>query len=226
MEKLQAQWDAAWRELGAKPPAGVFAALVEHLTEPRRAYHNWRHVAECLAHLDSARHCCQRPAEVALALWFHDAVYDPKRDDNEALSADWAYRTLRQAGLPAEVAGRVCGLVLATQHDALPETADARVAVDIDLAILGAAPSRFDEYASQIRQEYAWVAEADFRNGRAEVLKGFLRRQRIYATDFFHRRLETRARTNLAKALSALSCASRADGAETEVSAPPSVGPS
>lgn len=204
MEQSLAEWNAAWRDLGAQPPAGVFAALLARLAEPRRAYHDLRHVKECLEHLDSARHCCERPAEVALALWFHDAVYDPQRQDNEALSAEWAAQKLRQAGISAETAGRVHGLVLATRHGPLPETADARVVVDIDLAILGAETARFDEYENQIRQEYAWVAEADFRHRRAAVLRDFLQRPRIYATDFFHGRLETRARANLARALTML----------------------
>lgn len=206
MEQSLAQWNATWRDLGAHPPTGVFAALLARLAEPHRAYHTLRHVKECLAHLDSARHCCEHPAEVALALWFHDAVYDPQRHDNEALSAAWAGRVLGQAGIPAKTTGRVRNLVLATQHDSLPENADARVIVDIDLAILGAETARFDEYESQIRQEYAWVADADFRRGRAQIVQGFLQRPRIYATDFFHGRLEAQARANLERALSALSC--------------------
>ena len=81
---------------------------------------------------------------------------------------------------------------------------DAALLLDIDLAILGAAPARFDEYERQVRAEYAHVAEADFRAGRARVLAGFLARPRLYATEAFHGALEQRARANLARSLATL----------------------
>jgi predicted metal-dependent HD superfamily phosphohydrolase len=84
---------------------------------------------------------------------------------------------------------------------------DTQLLLDIDLAILGAAPERFAAYESQIRAEYAHVPEADFRSGRAQVLSGFLARPRIYATAAFHDALEHRARENLAKALAVLAAA-------------------
>ena len=73
--------------------------------------------------------------------------------------------------------------------------------LDVDLAILGAAPGRFDEYERQIRAEYAHVPEAEFRAGRRKVLQGFVERERIYVTDAFHDALEARARANLQRSL-------------------------
>ena len=147
----------------------------------------------------------RRPAEVELALWFHDAVYDPQRKDNEERSADWARASVLAAGCSAEIAGRVAALVLATKSHAAPAgDADAALLLDVDLAILGAAPGRFDEYERQIRAEYAHVPEAEFRARRKQVLQGFVERQRIYATDAFHDALEARARTNLATSLADL----------------------
>ena len=103
----------------------------------------------------------------------------------------------------ADVA-RIERMILATKHDAIPEDGDARLLVDIDLAILGSAPGRFDAYERQIREEYAWVPEADFRAGRARLLRSLLDRPRIYATDWFHDRLEEKARANLERSLRAL----------------------
>jgi predicted metal-dependent HD superfamily phosphohydrolase len=191
-------WRRLWGELGAREvPGGLFNQLVAAYSEPHRHYHTLQHLRECLAHLDAAATLARRPAEVELALWFHDAVYDPKRQDNEERSADWAARSLRAAGCEEAVARRVQALVLATRGHAASDDADTALLLDVDLAILGAAPARFAEYERQIRAEYAHVDDAAFRRGRAAVLAGFQARPRLYLTQAFHDALEQRARENL-----------------------------
>jgi predicted metal-dependent HD superfamily phosphohydrolase len=200
-----ASWQRLWRELGADPvPLGLYNQLVAAYSEAHRRYHTLQHLRACLVHLDAAATLAQRPAEVELALWFHDAVYDPRCADNEERSAEWAWRSILAAGCEEEIAQRVQDMVLATQgHDASDDP-DTRLLLDIDLAILGAAPARFDEYEAQIRAEYAHVAEPQFRAGRAQVLAAFLARPRIYLTSAFHDALEHRARENIGRSLAAL----------------------
>ena len=117
------------------------------------------------------------------------------------MSADWAQRVLAEAGAPAEVVQRVHALIMATRHSEVPATPDAKLVVDIDLAILGAAPARFDEYELQIRDEYGFVPEALFREKRGEILRGFLQRPAIFSTPAYAARFEAQARNNLARAL-------------------------
>jgi predicted metal-dependent HD superfamily phosphohydrolase len=95
-------------------------------------------------------------------------------------------------------------LVLATRHNTTPESPDARLMVDIDLSILGASWPRFDEYEAQVRREYSWVPDPAFRNARVKILRAFLDRPSVYATDFFRERLEAAARSNLAGSLTRL----------------------
>jgi predicted metal-dependent HD superfamily phosphohydrolase len=175
-------------------------------SEPQRHYHTLQHLRECLAHLDAAASLARRPAEVELALWLHDAVYDPRASDNEERSADWAARSVRAAGCGEEVAQRIAALVLATKsHEAAADAdADTQLLLDIDLAILGASPARFAEYGRQIRAEYAHVPEGAFRERRKRVLSAFLARPRIYATAAYHDALEQRARANLRAAIDTL----------------------
>lgn len=63
---------------------------------------------------------------------------------------------LQAAGVSVsvEVQTRVHTLIMATEHTAASLAGDAALLVDIDLAILGAAPTRFAEYERQIRQQY------------------------------------------------------------------------
>ena len=194
-----AEWHRMWMALGSPSMhGGLFNQLVRAYGEPQRHYHTLQHLRECLAQFEAASMLARRPAEVELALWFHDAVYDPQRKDNEERSAEWARASVLAAGCAPEVAERVAALVMATKaHVAPGDDPDAALLLDIDLAILAAAPARFAEYEKQIRAEYAQVPDADFRAGRARVLEGFLARDRIYVTDAFHDALEGRARSNL-----------------------------
>jgi len=202
------RWRAAWLALDANPPDGLLAEVVLRYREAGRHYHTLQHLGECFAMLDGARHLAERPAEIELALWFHDAVYDTRAHDNEGTSAAWAERSLIAGGVSRVVGRRVSELVLATRHDAIPGDDDTRLLVDIDLSILGAAPPRFDEYEQQVRQEYAWVPDDAFRIGRARVLSAFLERATIYNTPWFIERLEHQAQENVSRSLRAL-------GAET-----------
>ena len=134
-------------------------------------------------------------------MWFHDAIYDPKRHDNEAKSADWARAVALGAKLPNEVAGRIHQLVMATRHDTEPSGSDEKVTVDVDLSILGAPADRFDEYEAQVREEYAWVPDIAFRARRRAIVGGFLAREAIFNTSRFAEAYEARARSNLERSL-------------------------
>jgi predicted metal-dependent HD superfamily phosphohydrolase len=199
-------WRRLWTELGARTiDGGVFNQLVAAYSERHRQYHTLQHLRECLTHCDAAASLAQRPAEVEVALWFHDAIYDPRRADNEERSAEWAWRSILAAGCAEEVALRVQSLVLATRaHEAPGGDADTQLLLDIDLAILGAATARFAEYGNQIRAEYAHVPDDEFRTRRAQLLAAFLARPRLYTTAAFHDALEQRARENLSVALAEL----------------------
>jgi predicted metal-dependent HD superfamily phosphohydrolase len=198
---LQEQWIATWEELGAATPLGVFEEVLARYGEPQRHYHTARHLEECFAELAAVRGEAERPGEVELALWFHDAVYDTKRHDNEERSAEWARSVVAQAGLDACVGERVGALIMATRHAAEPDNADARVLVDVDLSILGAEPVRFDEYERAVREEYRWVPEAVFRRTRRKILQGFLERPHLFTTARMREMHERRARANLERSL-------------------------
>lgn len=200
----QALWQQSWAGLGLQPEADLLPQLLAAYGQPQRHYHGLQHLHECLWHWQQVQHLADRPTLVALALWFHDAVYDPQAKDNELRSAQWAMQALQAAGAPAAMAEQVQALIMATCHTAQPAPGDARLVVDIDLAILGAAPARFAQYQWQVRQEYGWVPEAQYRQGRRAVLQGFAQRAAIYGTPWFQARLETRARANLAQSLAEL----------------------
>jgi predicted metal-dependent HD superfamily phosphohydrolase len=200
---LRAAFAPAWSGLGARGDAGcVRDELLACYAQPHRRYHTLQHLAECIETFRTASALAQHAAEIEIALWFHDAIYDPRSSDNEERSAAWARRALDAAEVPRTVAERVHALVIATCHTALPAAGDPQLLVDVDLSILGAAEQRFAEYERQIRGEYSFVPEAIFRRRRREILQAFLDRPRLYGTAHFHAALENRARANLLRALS------------------------
>jgi predicted metal-dependent HD superfamily phosphohydrolase len=199
-----AHWNHAWQAWDLRAPDGCLEALLARYAEPHRAYHTRQHLRECFEQLEPAAGLARALPDVQLALWFHDAIYDPRAQDNEERSAQWAAEALAAADADPALAPRVRALVLATRHAAVPEGADAQLLVDVDLSILGAPRARFDEYERQIRVEYAWVPEPAFRSARANVLRGFLARPRVFSTPWFHARLEEPARANLQRSLASL----------------------
>ena len=194
-----------WKGFGVDAaPESLYNEVIARYSEPHRSYHTTQHLDECFVRLDEARHLAEHIFEVELALWFHDAVYAPRNQDNEEQSASWAHAAAEQSGLPTTVAARVRQLILATKHDASPTGADAALVVDVDLAILGAPVERFDEYERQVRQEYSWVPGFLFRRKRREILEGFLARPHVYNTEHFRASFETYARANLARSIERL----------------------
>lgn len=198
-------WQALWQTLHLLPPVNLLAELQAAYAQPQRYYHTQQHLQECLTLLTDVEHLAAQPAELALALYFHDAVYEPQAHDNESQSAAWAIQVLTQCHAPLTLISRIQQLIMATQHHQIAaDDNDGQLLLDIDLAILGQEPTRFNEYEQQIRQEYLWISEQDYRMGRAKVLTGFLQRESIYQSDYFRKRFEQQARLNIQTALDAL----------------------
>jgi predicted metal-dependent HD superfamily phosphohydrolase len=210
MDRQRLRWRGFWEAAGARgEEAGFFTDLDSRYREPHRFYHGWKHILACLEELDAVRGSCADPLAVELALWYHDAVYDPRAADNEARSAECARQAAVGMGLGQRAAEAAAGLVLLTAHragthsSALP-SGDAALLLDIDLAVLGSPPDAFAAYESAIRAEYGFLSQSEYRQGRTGVLRAFLARPRIYLTDRYRDLLEARARLNLEQDIASL----------------------
>lgn len=206
MNPLRERWGNLWVGIGAGSGASeIWEKLVRLHAEPHRAYHNMSHVEDCLFQLDLARSLAEKPDEIEIAIWFHDAVYDTGALDNEEKSALLARRSLTKHGIAENVASRISDLVIATKHNEPPQDPDAELLADIDLSIFGRSFEEFDLYEKRIRKEYDWVPEPEYRKARAGILNMFLSRGKIYRTVCFRDMFEASARTNLERSVSRLS---------------------
>lgn len=194
-----------WNRINAHGSAEQqFVKLKDLYSDPHRFYHTMSHVYNSLAEFDSARSLVQEPDLVEFAIWYHDAIYDPRARDNEEKSSQLAYDICLAALTPKEFAEGVRNLILATKHNAVPQGIDSEVLVDVDLSIFGKSPEEFDEYERNIRKEYSWVPADQFRKGRSIVLRMFLDRDSVYFTDFFRGKYESHAKANLQRSIEAL----------------------
>ncbi len=197
----------------------AFEALLARYREPHRRYHGVTHLVWVLRHVrELAEHePTSDLAAVRMAAFFHDAVYDPRATDNEAVSARLAATVLggfEELGWTPDRIAHVAAMVEATATHLLPgeptgpdaagRRHDTAVLLDADLAILGADPAGYRAYVDGVRAEYHHVDEASWRPGRAHVLQDFLHRPALFHTATARDRWTARAHANLAAELATL----------------------
>ncbi|MGI9053577.1 MAG: HD domain-containing protein [Ilumatobacteraceae bacterium] len=198
----------AWKSsIGATPDAMMaFDDVVGRHREAHRRYHDVRHVTWVIRHVRWL--AATEPADdvdaVVAAAFFHDAIYEPIANDNEARSAALAGRVLGQLGWRPDRCRTVAALVRATEHHLASADPGVGVLNDADLAVLGSEPAAYQAYVTGVRAEYAHVDDDGWRRGRAAVLRRLLERQALYATSTARRRWESPARANMTAELAAL----------------------
>lgn len=170
--------------------------------ESQRAYHTLKHIQQLFGQFEQIKNALHEPHIIALALYYHDVIYEPTRSDNELKSAEYALAALSYY-LSDEQCQHIYALIMMTATHQLNELADedkisdAAYLLDMDLSILGAPWSEYQEYAQAVRQEYAHVSKADYLVGRIAVLEKLLTHPTLYLTDYYHSRLEQQARDNI-----------------------------
>ena len=186
------------------------AGLHARYAEPHRAYHGQAHIDAMLRGLDALGDAVTNRAAVELAIWYHDAVYDPAASDNEARSADLLRAEMVGLADPG-LLDQAELMVRLTAGHALPRDVppawhgDCALFLDLDLAVLGAPPPEYDAYERGIATEYIRVHGEDrFRAGRTAFLQALLHRPSLFHTSRFNAALDRAARANVQQAIAAL----------------------
>jgi predicted metal-dependent HD superfamily phosphohydrolase len=199
------RWQALWQSAALSgDPSPWYERLVALYSENHRHYHTLQHISECLSEFDAVKSQAHDPVAVEFAIWFHDAIYKPRAADNEERSAALAKECLTSAAAAPALIAAVGRLVLDTKTHVASGHPDSPLLIDIDLSILGLPEARFAEYDRQVRAEYSWVPQIIFKSKRAAILRSFLDRPRIYATDLFFGKCEQAARANIQRSLAKL----------------------
>lgn len=174
--------------------------IFERYYENHRRYHTMDHISHCLWELDRLESATLHKAEIELALWYHDAIYEIRSKTNEEDSAKLLIEVLApfETKLNLET---VKDLILASKHlggTPAKQSPEIDAFLDIDLSILGRTPIDYEVYKRQIRDEYRSVGNLLYAYGRKKVLRHFLS-QTLFRTEGFRSRYEEQAKKNLAE---------------------------
>lgn len=187
---------SSWRKLAGDGAGAIGERLLDAWSGPQRRYHSLGHLQWLLEEAERRRDLIHDARFVGYAIWFHDAVYEPGKPDNEERSAIWAQQSLASE---TELVGRVARVILMTKNHAEGDAVgDAALFLDMDIAILGAERPSYAAYAAGVRAEYAFAPDAAFVAGRSAFLKSQLALQFLFRTDVYRAELEQRARENIA----------------------------
>ncbi|GIC76542.1 hypothetical protein FMO003_19860 [Moritella sp. F3] len=186
-----------------------WSRLLPHYQETHRYYHDLHHIDACFIWFDQVQATLDNPLAVALAIWFHDIIYDVRRSDNEEKSAQYAVTALTNLAVSTALVQQVYELILLTRHPSKPSHVltglvsehDQALFLDIDLSVLGQCDAIYANYEKAIRAEYQHIPLWLYKLGRKRLLRQFLRQSSIYYSDYFNEKFELQARVNIQSVL-------------------------
>ncbi len=177
----------------------IHQRLTDAYNEPQRHYHTLAHIRHCLQQLDLCRTQLDNPDAVEISIWFHDAIYQPGKPENEKRSAQ-LYRELTDSVHETEFCQQVDEMIIATTHAGeSPGRADSLYMVDIDLSSFGLPWDGFIQDGRKLRLECPQLSDEEYYPRQVKFQKSLLARERFYQTEYFYQLYEAQARNNLAR---------------------------
>lgn len=183
----------------------LFFNLEHEYAKGDRYYHTLEHhIMDSLEKFDEIKHLLEEPDQVEGAIFGHDAIYDVLRKDNEVRSAKFMVEMFKTIGVKNGFVRGVSDLILDTVEYGGSNHADSPYMLDIDFSNFGSSWKEFLENTEKIKKEYSIVpgfTDELFVQGRKDFLRGVLKHDRIFPTDYFYERYEDRARENIERYL-------------------------
>ena len=170
----------------------------------KRHYHNLTHLEQLWQQLLPLKTEITDWDTLLFSLFYHDIVYNVRRQDNEEKSADLARQRLQELNYPEPAIQNCVAQILATKGHTISPDVDINLFTDADLSILGQDWAIYLTYTQQVRREYSIYPDLLYKPGRKKVLQHFLNMERIFKTAHFFDLYEKVARTNLSREIGEL----------------------
>lgn len=204
---LKLRWEDTLSRLDIprKVITNEFDNFVNAYNSPKRGYHGLTHVQNMLKEADEFR--INNPKKkkegklMDFAIFMHDIINGEANDVEKSVGIARNILSQSSSSKIRAKQGLLEEMIMVTKHDGSvfkSASTEAKVIADADLAILGANETLYNQYAAHIRNEHSKYPDDVFAEGRTKILKSFLEKPQIYATDYFKNKYETSARQNIA----------------------------
>lgn len=170
-----------------------------------RHYHTLNHLSHFFKELEKAKRYIKDWDSTLLAMFYHDIVFLPTRNDNEKSSSDLAEISLAELDVSEEKIDKCQKMILATKEHKKSDDSDVNYFIDADISIIGSDEITYESYLEGVKQEYYFLSEDEYIKGRKKIIHHFLKMKKIFKTNFFYQQYEKKARKNLMKELRELS---------------------
>ncbi|WP_227429381.1 hypothetical protein [Psychrobacter sp. I-STPA6b] len=199
----------------------LWQTLSQYYTESHRHYHTLNHIVFLINEWQKYQSQLIDADMVALAIYYHDIIYEPLHKDNEHQSARFFADSFAHLLSPQQIQVVVSLIEMTAKHSLEPPQiddkteavlypsiqqfkSDASLFLDMDLAILGMPWGQYEAYAKAVRLEYIQIESAQYQQGRKQVLQHLLSKPYLYFTSSYRQSHEQQARQNISQELQLL----------------------
>ncbi|WP_299550746.1 hypothetical protein [Seonamhaeicola sp.] len=200
-EELKNEWSQLVSKYSAQQTIAdeLWHEIKAQYTKKNRYYHNLSHINTLLVQAKKLKETIVNYDNLLFAIWYHDIIYNSKKQDNEEKSAVFAKKRLKSLEIDEKMAHLIQKLILSTKNHQiiLGENDDNAYFLDMDMSILGAEWPTYLKYLKSIRKEYAIFPNFMYKKGRKKALNHFLDRKTIFFTKPFQAKFESQARENI-----------------------------
>jgi pantetheine-phosphate adenylyltransferase len=145
-------------------------------TEPHRYYHNVDHLIQILKDIESDVRFngldVHEKHALLLAAFFHDIIYNPKKNDNEVQSIK--YFTYSFTGSSVNLLKSVYRLIHATKYRKRPIDKLEQIFWDADNKLLKTGYDNLLKVDKLLRKEYSHLSDKQFAEGKIKFLESNL----------------------------------------------------
>jgi predicted metal-dependent HD superfamily phosphohydrolase len=142
-------------------------------SEPHRYYHNTTHLVNIIHDIETNMWfkglTASEKRALMIAAFYHDAIYNPKKDDNEERSVKLFLRDF--GGTDIRMIDAVCGLIMVTKYRKRPGTKLKKIFWDADNAGFKKGFDWLMKTEKLIQKEYSYLPKEKFREGKIKFLE-------------------------------------------------------